>query len=185
MKDERTIRWRPYESAHGDTAGGGASGNDDGVRTYEDYDGILDTDGCHDSPGDDTDGDLFSDEREFQIGTNPARACAASSAAEDESPDPYPLDFNDDGSVTGFDLSQIAAVIGQAVPPAPARRDLNVDGAVTGADLSLVAARIGTACLSWACRGASRRARWASAGLRRAQPEIDRELVDRLWPRVL
>jgi len=49
---------------------------DDGVLTFEDYDGILDTDGCHDSPGDDKDGDGFTDEAEVLfIGTNAAKPC--------------------------------------------------------------------------------------------------------------
>ena len=45
---------------------------DDSVLTFEDYDGILDTDGCHDSPGDDFDGDGLSDDDEvFVYGTLP------------------------------------------------------------------------------------------------------------------
>jgi len=34
------------------------------INTCEDYDGVLDTDGCHDSPGDDYDGDGLLDEEE-------------------------------------------------------------------------------------------------------------------------
>jgi len=42
------------------------------VNTCEDYDGVIDTDGCHDSPGDDWDGDGMSDEVEvLQAGTDP------------------------------------------------------------------------------------------------------------------
>jgi len=42
------------------------------IKTKEDYDGIIDTDGCHDSPGDDWDGDGMSDEVEvLQAGTDP------------------------------------------------------------------------------------------------------------------
>jgi hypothetical protein len=37
---------------------------DDVVLTFEDYDGVLDTDGCHDSPGQDFDGDGYTDEAE-------------------------------------------------------------------------------------------------------------------------
>jgi hypothetical protein len=37
------------------------------LRTREDYDGIVDTDGCHDSPTDDYDGDGLSDENEVLI----------------------------------------------------------------------------------------------------------------------
>ena len=49
---------------------------DDSVLTFEDYDGILDTDGCHDSPGDDRDGDGFTDENEIlKIGTKADDPC--------------------------------------------------------------------------------------------------------------
>ncbi len=42
------------------------------IQTREDYDGVLDTDGCHDSPGDDYDGDGLTDEDEVFIhGTDP------------------------------------------------------------------------------------------------------------------
>jgi hypothetical protein len=46
------------------------------VQTREDFDGVLDNDGCHDSPGDDYDLDGYSDENEaLKIGTNPAYSC--------------------------------------------------------------------------------------------------------------
>jgi hypothetical protein len=41
-----------------------AFSTDDGVLTFEDYDGVLDADGCHDSPGDDFDGDGLTDDSE-------------------------------------------------------------------------------------------------------------------------
>jgi hypothetical protein len=41
------------------------------IRTKEDYDGIIDWDGCHDSPGDDYDGDGMADEVEVAAGTDP------------------------------------------------------------------------------------------------------------------
>jgi hypothetical protein len=42
------------------------------IKTKEDYDGIIDWDGCHDSPGDDWDADGMSDEVEvLQAGTDP------------------------------------------------------------------------------------------------------------------
>lgn len=45
------------------------------IQTREDYDSILDWDGCHDSPGDDYDGDGLTDEDEALIyATNPAVA---------------------------------------------------------------------------------------------------------------
>ncbi len=95
----------------------------------------------------DCDMDGWKDGAELQyIGTDPQDNCADN--AVDAA---WPPDFNNDGSITGFDLSAIAGVIGQSVPPASARRDIAPDppdGAVTGADLSAVAGRIGTSCLS-------------------------------------
>ena len=61
---------------------------DDVVLVFEDYDGILDGDGCHDSPGDDFDGDGFTDEDEvLSIGTNAAAPCGT---------DGWPADLVDD-----------------------------------------------------------------------------------------
>ena len=49
---------------------------DDVVKTFEDYDGVLDTDGCHDSPGEDFDGDGYTDDDEaLKIGTNAGYPC--------------------------------------------------------------------------------------------------------------
>jgi len=51
---------------------------DDTQLTFEDYDTILDNDGCHDSPGDDRDGDGFTDEAEVLfIGTDAAKNCGS------------------------------------------------------------------------------------------------------------
>jgi hypothetical protein len=51
---------------------------DDVALTFEDYDGILDGDGCHDSPGDDRDGDGFTDEAEIlKIGTRADDPCGS------------------------------------------------------------------------------------------------------------
>ena len=50
----------------------------DDVLTYafEDRDGVLDTDGCHDSPGEDFDQDGFTDDNEaLKIGTDPGYPC--------------------------------------------------------------------------------------------------------------
>jgi hypothetical protein len=58
-----------------------------------------------------------------------------------------PVDLNDDTFFTSADLSLIAGVIGQAVPPA--RRDIappTPDGFFTSVDMSQVAARIGQSC---------------------------------------
>ena len=49
---------------------------DDVVLVFEDYDGIIDSDGCHDSPGDDFDGDGFTDEAEvLSLGTGAGDPC--------------------------------------------------------------------------------------------------------------
>ena len=73
---------------------------DDLVFTFEDYDGVLDGDGC---PGDDEDGDGWTDNAEATfLGTNPALCCSQTGAANDEDPDPGPPDFNDN-QVVGID----------------------------------------------------------------------------------
>ncbi|MEX0800109.1 MAG: choice-of-anchor Q domain-containing protein [Dehalococcoidia bacterium] len=72
---------------------------------WEDRDGVLDTDGCHDSPGDDFDGDGFTDELEaLAIGTNPGRGCALTAATNDEDPDPFPPDADDNQLVNIGDV---------------------------------------------------------------------------------
>ncbi|HSP54965.1 MAG TPA: hypothetical protein VLS25_05200, partial [Dehalococcoidia bacterium] len=49
---------------------------DDVTLTFEDKDGVLDSDGCHDSPGADFDGDGFTDDNEaLFIGTNAGYPC--------------------------------------------------------------------------------------------------------------
>jgi len=92
----------------------------------------------------DMDADGWRTGAEEAIATNPLDDCAdnAASAA-------WPPDFNNDGSVTGFDLNAIAADIGKFVPAAPARKDIAPDppdGAITGADLQAVAGVIGASC---------------------------------------
>ena len=100
----------------------------------------TDADGTGDACDSDDDNDGWSDTAEGIIGTNPLLKCGM---------DAWPVDFNNDGSVTGFDLSAVAGVIGHMVPPAPARKDIAPqlpDGAITGADLSAVAGWIGRTC---------------------------------------
>ena len=92
----------------------------------------------------DTDGDGWSDAAEAIIGTDPLDGCA-----DDTSDDAWPVDFNNDSFVTSADLSAVAGVIGQAVPPAPARIDIDPDPpdqAIGSGDLSQVAAVIGQGC---------------------------------------
>ena len=75
------------------------------------------------------------------IGTDPALACGTNA---------WPVDFNSDTFINSADLSAVASVIGQAVPPAPVRNDIDPDPpdtSITSGDLSQVAARIGQGCV--------------------------------------
>ena len=111
---------------------------DDFVLVFEDYDGVIDADGCHDSPGDDFDGDGFTDDLEaLFLGTNPTNGCSLTSAANDEDPDPWPPDFDDNQVVDIADLIPFKSHY-EAVAPDPnynARFDLNADGAIQITDL--------------------------------------------------
>jgi hypothetical protein len=82
---------------------------DDVVLTYEDYDLILNTDGCHDSPGDDRDGDGYTDEVEaLNIGTKADDPCGT---------DAWPSDIVGTGiSTNKFDIVDLGSFI------APVRR---------------------------------------------------------------
>ncbi len=76
------------------------------IQTKEDYDGVQDWDGCHDSPGDDYDGDGFSDEAEVHVGTDPVAPCGS---------DGWPADLSP-GSLLGggsrVDLLDLASFVG-------------------------------------------------------------------------
>jgi hypothetical protein len=93
------------------------------------------------SGGCDSDNDGWTDAVEAIIGTNPALACGTNA---------WPVDSNSDTLITSADLSEVASVIGQAVPPASARMDTDPpdqpDQAITSGDLSQVAALIGQGC---------------------------------------
>ncbi len=92
----------------------------------------------------DPDGDGFSNLLEFFVGTDPCDPCPDNSFD-----DAWPVDFNNDTFINSADLSEVASVIGQAVPPAPARRDIDPDPpdqSITSGDLSQVAAVIGQGC---------------------------------------
>ena len=106
------------------------------IQTKEDWDGILDFDGCHDSPGDDYDGDGFSDELEaLAIGTNPAKPCALTATANDEDPDPFPSDADDNQRVNIGDV--IILFSGKILnPPAySARSDFDDNGSINIGDV--------------------------------------------------
>jgi len=99
-----------------------------------------DGDGVGNACDADDDNDTWSDVAEAVIGTDPLLKCGVNA---------WPPDFNNDASVSGADLSAVAAHVGKAVPPAPARSDIGPDppdASITGADLSALAGKIGAAC---------------------------------------
>jgi hypothetical protein len=140
---------------------------DDVVFTFEDYDGVLDGDGCHDSPGDDFDGDGYTDEFEvFSIGTDPGRACAltgvhdgidndgdglideSGEGTNDEDPDPLPPDADDDQDIDVGDLLNL--FFGKLLdPPAYSpRSDFDGDGDIDVGDILIgFYGRIFTSCV--------------------------------------
>ena len=145
-----------------------ASTGDDGVpctndsnelNTCEDYDGIIDTDGCHDSPGDDLDGDslgklndqgfpVFWDEIEVYVGTDPADACP-----DNPSDDAWPLDIDMDGVITVVgDVWNFRDRIGETGGPPPSanwwvRLDFDMDGVITVVgDVFMYRGMIGETC---------------------------------------
>jgi hypothetical protein len=68
----------PQDLNHNGVSDGGEASltTDDVVKTFEDYDTVLDGDGCHDSPGEDFDGDGFTDDVEaLSIGTDAGYPC--------------------------------------------------------------------------------------------------------------
>jgi hypothetical protein len=78
---------------------------DDGLQVFEDYDGVLDADGCHDSPGADFDGDGFTDDDEaLRIGTDAGYPCGIGG---------WPSNLNDSGDsfnkVDIFDVTSFLA----------------------------------------------------------------------------
>ncbi|HET9476590.1 MAG TPA: hypothetical protein VFP63_03795, partial [Dehalococcoidia bacterium] len=81
---------------------------DDVVKTFEDYDTVLDGDGCHDSPGEDFDGDGFTDDAEaLTIGTNAGYPCGNNSWPADLWDQP-PLSAN---KITVQDLTSFIAPV--------------------------------------------------------------------------
>jgi len=95
------------------------------IQTREDYDGIIDWDGCHDSPGDDYDLDGFSDEVEFYIGTDPIDDCPD----EPGDLDAWPYDNNMDTWSNVMDVLQYKGhlQIPASDPGYVQRLDINAD----------------------------------------------------------
>ena len=106
----------------------------------------------------DTDGDsfgrtrngspLFGDDREFELGTNLGQACAATATKNDESPDPNPLDTNDDGFTDISDVVSVLEPFGELQAPSNVRYDLNLDGFIDIGDITLMTDRFGKQCVS-------------------------------------
>jgi len=122
---------------------------DDTVLVFEDYDGIIDTDGCHDSPGDDFDGDGFTDETEqLNIGTIPTDGCPATSALNDEPTDAWPPDFNDDQSVNIFDVNILRPAFFSTGPNPPyqARLDISPNNSIDIIDVNRLRPYFFTSC---------------------------------------
>jgi len=124
-------------------------GNGVPIQTREDYDGIIDGDGCHDSPGDDYDADGFADEVEHYMGTDPTDACPDVVGSDDA----WPLDINMDGYITVVgDALNFRGRIGACSGPSPhpkwlQRLDLNADYCITVVgDALLYRGMIGKTC---------------------------------------
>jgi hypothetical protein len=100
------------------------------IQTKEDYDGIIDTDGCHDSPGEDYDGDGFADEVEAYVGTDPTDACP-----DPGGDDAWPPDINMDTWADVGDILEYKPVIITTVPPSSPRYDLDMDQYIDVGDI--------------------------------------------------
>jgi len=110
---------------------------------FEDWDGVLDGDGCHDAPGDDFDGDGFSDEAEaLAIGTNPTVPCGNEG---------WPADLDQDNTLNIGDFNSFVFPLrldgsfnkfGHPVPdaddPAIGRWNLFADGIINIGDLNAI-----------------------------------------------
>lgn len=83
------------------------------------------TDALGDACDDDDDGDGYLDTTEMGLSEDPLTYCAVMRA-----------DVDGDGNVSILDLSAVAMVYGQPVPPAPARRNQDGDAVISILDLS-------------------------------------------------
>jgi Dockerin type I domain len=85
----------------------------------------------------------FNDCLENFVGTDPLRACAATSTANDEAVDAMPADFNDDQKINVTDRTkmvlQLKAYTANNVTGYNKRYDLNADGAINVTDRTIVA----------------------------------------------
>ena len=81
----------------------------------------------------DSDGDGFKDSLEVYMGTNPNLACGINA---------WPPDFDNNGKVTGVDISAVVGHNGTS----DTRYDLNGDGKVDTADIDIVKGLYGKSC---------------------------------------
>jgi len=139
------------------------------INTCEDYDGMIDWDGCHDSPGDDYDGDslgrtdagglpVFRDEVEAFIGTDPVAACPKWTGTPGLCPGPScdghdawvpDLDVDrqaDIADVLKFKPIFVAGLPCEGAPGYDRRFDFNASGCINIADVLLYKPVILTEC---------------------------------------
>jgi hypothetical protein len=124
----------------------------DGVEDVDDNCPLVYNPDQADSDGDgvgdacdtgDTDGDLFSDQQEVYLGTDPLDACA------DSRSDPaWPLDVNNDTAITASDVMNFRGRINSAHGDTGwwQRLDLNGDGVLTVTDVMQYRGKIGYTC---------------------------------------
>jgi hypothetical protein len=116
------------------------------IQTKENYDWILDWDGCHDSPGDDYDLDGFSDEVEFYIGTDPIDDCPD----EPGDLDAWPYDNNMDTWSNVMDVLRYKDNLQICLPDPDyvQRFDINADECVNVMDVLLYKGHLQIQCTS-------------------------------------
>jgi hypothetical protein len=136
-----------------DCPGTDASTGDDGVpctddfgeiNTCEDYDGIIDWDGCRDGPGADYDLDGFTDEVETYIGTDPTDDCPDESGYLDA----WPFDNNIDTWSNVMDVLRYKGHL-QICLPDPGyvqRLDIKADECVNVMDILLYKGHLQIQC---------------------------------------
>lgn len=96
----------------------------------------------------DSDCDGWTDGLELYMGTNPFSDCAATLIANDEDPDPNPIDTNDDRRLNTVDaiayFGHLNSILGDW--EYDARLDLNVNGVVSTLDMIPLAVGLNTTC---------------------------------------
>ncbi|MBI3975066.1 MAG: thrombospondin type 3 repeat-containing protein, partial [Armatimonadetes bacterium] len=96
----------------------------------------------------DDDNDGFSDVAEVFMGTNPLDNCNADSTANNESPDAWPVDFDDDRDADIFDVLAMKPHFASPLPNPDysARHDLDADGDVDIFDVLAVKPHFNKSC---------------------------------------